>query len=164
MRKFRRQFELAAHCYLILDPRPGLHIIDINDAFGHATMTKRMNAAGGRIFDIFPDNPGEPSADRVSNLYSSFRSAAETGRPHAMPVQRYDIRNSEGKFVERCWRPLNKPIIDSEGDSSICWLMQRTSRARHCLRREPLDWSHNAEMPRRASNSTRTNRVIDLAA
>ena len=32
VREFRREFENSQCPYLILDPRPGLHIIDINDA------------------------------------------------------------------------------------------------------------------------------------
>jgi hypothetical protein len=30
-----------------------------------------------------------------------LRTAAETGRPHFMPVQRYDLRRPDGKFAER---------------------------------------------------------------
>ena len=32
-----------------------------------------------------------------------------------MAVQRYDIRDPDGKFVERHWQPINSPIHDSDG-------------------------------------------------
>jgi PAS domain-containing protein len=113
--QFQREFENSPHLYLVLDPRPGLHIIDVNDAYARATMTTRAVVAGERLFNVFPDNPDDPFADGVSNLYASLRSAAETGRPHAMQMQRYDLRCPDGKFVERYWRPVNSPVFDDKG-------------------------------------------------
>jgi hypothetical protein len=39
--------------YLALDPRPGLHIIDINDSYAHATMTTRAVVVGRPFFEVF---------------------------------------------------------------------------------------------------------------
>jgi hypothetical protein len=63
----------------------------------------------------FPGQSGRPTADGVSNLYASFKIAAETGRPHAMQAERYDVRDQSGAFVERYWRPVNTPLLDQEG-------------------------------------------------
>ena len=115
IRQFQRRFESSPLCYLLLDPRPGLHIVDINDAYGGATMTERTRIVGARLFEIFPDNPDDPMADGASNLYTSLRVAADTLKPHAMPVQRYDVRDPTGRFVERHWRPINTPITDDNG-------------------------------------------------
>jgi hypothetical protein len=32
-----------------------------------------------------------------------------------MAVQRYDIRDPGGQFVERHWQPINSPIHDRDG-------------------------------------------------
>jgi len=112
---FRVQFGTSPTPYLALDPRPGLHIIDINDAYARATMTGRVAVVGRPIFDVFPDNPDDPRADGVSNLYASLRAAADSRQPNAMPIQRYDIRDADGRFIERYWRQLNTPVFDSEG-------------------------------------------------
>jgi hypothetical protein len=64
---------------------------------------------------VFPDNPDDAAADGASNLYAWLRIAAETGRPHAMEVQRYDMRDPTGRFVERDWRPRNTPVFDAAG-------------------------------------------------
>ena len=112
---FRLQFGSSAAPYLALDPGPGLHVIDINDAYAQATMTRRAAVVGRPIFEVFPDNPDDPRADGVSNLYASLRAAAESRQPNAMPIQRYDIRDADGRFVERYWRQLNTPVFDSEG-------------------------------------------------
>jgi signal transduction histidine kinase len=114
--EFQRDFEASSKPYLLLDPRPGLHIVDINDAYGRATMTQRRAIVGEGLFDIFPDNPGDTSADGVSNLHASLSLVVQTGRPHRMAIQRYDIRDGSGLFVERHWQPLNTPIFGEDGE------------------------------------------------
>ena len=100
---------------MLLDPGPGLHIVDINDAYGRATFTNRNDVVGRSLFEIFPDNPDDELADGVSNLYASLRTVVRTGQPHAMAVQRYDIRDLQGQFVERHWQPINSPVHDGDG-------------------------------------------------
>ncbi|TFV68792.1 diguanylate cyclase [Bradyrhizobium frederickii] len=114
-RQFQPEFDASPHPYMLLDPGPGLVIIDINDAYAAATLTDRDEIAGRSLFEIFPDNPDDPLADGVSNLYSSLKIVGETGRAHAMAVQRYDIRDPGGVFVERHWQPINSPIHDAAG-------------------------------------------------
>jgi hypothetical protein len=67
------------------------------------------------MFSVFPDNPDDPLADGVNNLYTSLCRAAETGQAHKMMVQHYDIRDLNGKFVERYWQPVNTPLVDQKG-------------------------------------------------
>lgn len=112
----RREFEASPSPYLIVDPRPGMHIVDINDAYAGVTMTMRSRIAGERLFDVFPDNPEDQAADGVNNLFASLRTATETGRPHTMKVQRYDVRDVSGRFVVKYWQPVNTPILDDRGN------------------------------------------------
>lgn len=114
--RLRAEFETSAHPFLLLDPRPGLHIVDVNEAYARATMVSRAKVVGERLFDVFPDNPDDPHADGVSNLYNSLRIAAETGRPHEMSVQKYDVRSPAGLFVRRFWKQVNTPIFDDIGN------------------------------------------------
>lgn len=113
--QFQPQFEASSHPYMLLDPAPGLRIVDINDAYAQATFTRREDVVGRSLFEIFPDNPDDALADGVSNLYASLRTVVKTGQPHAMAIQRYDIRNPDGQFVERHWQPVNSPIHDRDG-------------------------------------------------
>lgn len=115
LRRVRGGFERAPQPRLLLHPGPGLNIIDINDAYARVTMTAADKVAGQPLFDVFPDNPDDPAADGVSNLYASLRKAAGTGRPHAMAIQRYDIRDASGQFLERYWQPVNTPILNDAG-------------------------------------------------
>jgi hypothetical protein len=89
--------------------------VEVNRAFEAAAGVTREAAAGQPIFGLFPDNPDDPNADGVSQLYASLRKVAETGLPHAMAVQRYDVRDGGGDYVERHWRPVNSPLHDEAG-------------------------------------------------
>jgi hypothetical protein len=119
--QYWRRVENSPHPYLLLDPGPGLHIFDVNDAYALATMTRRSDVAGRSLFEVFPDNPADPAADGVSNLFSSLQIAAETGKLHEMPIQRYDVRDPRGNFVERHWQPINSPVHADDGQL-ICLL------------------------------------------
>ncbi|WP_404710702.1 hypothetical protein [Sphingomonas sp. MMS24-J13] len=101
---------------LIIDPRPGLHIIEVNGAYEIATMTQGGRISGQRLFDIFPDNPTDMTASGVANLFASLKIAGDSREPHAMAIQRYDIRDDHGTFVERYWQTRNIPLFRQNGE------------------------------------------------
>ncbi|UGX91148.1 PAS domain-containing protein [Bradyrhizobium barranii subsp. barranii] len=113
--EFLADFDTSPPPYLLLDPGPGLQIVDVNAAYAAATFTSRPDILGRSLFQVFPDDPDQPFADGVANLYNSLKTVAKTGRPHAMAVQRYDIRDTAGIFVERHWQPINTPVHDEVG-------------------------------------------------
>jgi len=113
--QFQSEFDNSPHPYMLLDPGPGLHIIDINGAYAEATFINCSDVVGRSLFEVFPDNPDDVLADGVSNLYASLRAVVHTGQPHAMAIQRYDKRDRSNKFVERHWQPINTPIHDQNG-------------------------------------------------
>ena len=113
--QFQSEFDNSPYPYMLLDPGPGLHIVDINDAYATVTFITRSDVVGKSLFEIFPDNPDDALADGVSNLYASLQIVTQTGQPHAMAIQRYDIRYPSGEFVERHWQPVNTPIHDKNG-------------------------------------------------
>jgi DNA-binding response OmpR family regulator len=57
---FQALFQSTPGLYLVL--APGLNIVAVTDPYLHATMTKREVILGRGIFDVFPDNPNDPSA------------------------------------------------------------------------------------------------------
>jgi hypothetical protein len=109
-----RIFDAFPHSYLILNR--DLLIVDVNKEYAGNTFTDPDLILGRCIFDVFPDNPGDPNANGVRNLSTSLRQVINSRAQHAMPWQRYDVRNRDGVFVERHWSPLNKPVLDSNGD------------------------------------------------
>lgn len=114
---FRALFEFAPGHYLVLNP--DLEIVAVTNAYLKATMTKREEILGRGIFDVFPDNPDDVSADGVSNLRRSLERVLKDRRADTMAVQKYDVRRPEsegGEFEERYWSPVNTPIFDSKGE------------------------------------------------
>ena len=112
---FRKLFEGVPGLYLVLEP--DFTIVAVSDAYC-ATMTKRERIIGKGLFEIFPDNPDDPTATGTRNLRASLNRVLETGAADAMAVQKYDIRRPEaegGGFEERHWSPVNSPIFDASG-------------------------------------------------
>ena len=109
---YQMLFESAPGLYLVVDPT--FEIVAASDAYLAATMTERHDIVGGNLFDVFPDNPDDPSATGTRNLRASLDKVLRTGEPHAMPVQKYDIRKPRsegGGFEERFWSPVNTPVF-----------------------------------------------------
>lgn len=113
---YRALLQTAPDRYLILAPDPPMFtIMDASDAYLTATMTTRAQIVGRGLFDVFPDNPDDPTADGTRNLRASLAIALEQRRPHAMALQKYDVRKPGSEaFEQRYWSPLNTPVLDSE--------------------------------------------------
>ncbi|WP_167884840.1 hybrid histidine kinase/response regulator LvrA [Leptospira fluminis] len=115
---FRLLFESIPGLYLVLDPK--LTIIAVSEAYLSATKTVRSEILGRWLFDVFPDNPSDPSATGVSNLRDSLEAVLREKTQNAMAVQKYDIRLPEsegGHFIAKYWSPVNSPVFDSAGNT-----------------------------------------------
>ena len=110
---YHRLFDELPGLYMILNT--DLTISTVNKAYARATMIDRAQVAGRPLFEVFPDNPDDPTADGVSNLRASLNRVLETGRPDTMPIQRYDVRGPGGTFEERYWTPINCPVLAEDG-------------------------------------------------
>jgi signal transduction histidine kinase/DNA-binding response OmpR family regulator len=114
---FKLLFESAPGLYLVL--APDLKIVAVSDAYARATMTRREEVLGRRLFEVFPDNPDDPGADGVRNLSASLKRVAQNGVADTMAVQKYDIprpKSQGGGFEERYWSPVNSPVFSSDGE------------------------------------------------
>src|ERR1700737_1433565 len=121
---FQALFQSAPGLYLVLTP--DLNIVAVSDAYLRATMTKREEILGRGIFDVFPDNPDDPSATGVRNLRTSLQRVIQDKAPDTMAVQKYDIRKPEsegGGFEERFWSPVNSPVFGS--DKGVVYIIHR---------------------------------------
>ena len=126
MAGFRETFGLSPKLCMALDAGPGLHIIEVNDAFVQESLHGREALVGKPLFSTFPDNPDDPAATGVSALYASLRMAVATGETQFMPLQRYDVQSPDGAFVERYWRVTNGPVYDDRG--RLLYILQQTER------------------------------------
>ena len=108
---FQREFESTPLACLLIDPRPGLRIIDQNDAFDRATGMSAKKAVGERVFVAYPDNPNDIASDGVSNVFKSMQIAAKTQRPYSS-FTRYDACGADGIWRRHYWQYTDIPVID----------------------------------------------------
>jgi len=113
---FHSLFESAPGLYLVLTP--DLRIVAVTDGYLRATMTTREGILGRYLFDVFPDNPADPSATGVNNLRASLERVRANRAADVMAIQKYDIRRPEPEgsiFEERYWSPINSPVFGRAG-------------------------------------------------
>jgi PAS domain S-box-containing protein len=114
---FSAVFDATPSPYLLLST--DLTIVSVNQAYLQATRTVRENILGRHVFEVFPDNPGDPDASGVANLAASFQRVLQNKCADAMVIQKYDIPvpGAEGvQFEERYWNPVNTPVFNAAGD------------------------------------------------
>ncbi|HTH95428.1 MAG TPA: ATP-binding protein [Rhodocyclaceae bacterium] len=121
MLDFKLLFDSAPDLYMVLSPT--LHIVAATDAYLRATLVERDQAIGRPLFDVFPDNPEDPSADGVRNLRLSLEYVLQHRITNTMAVQKYDVRNADGVFEERHWSCVNTPVFDAHG--KVCVIIHR---------------------------------------
>jgi two-component system CheB/CheR fusion protein len=130
---FRVLFESTPGLYLVMTP--ALEIVAVSDAYLRATMTKRVDIMGRHLFDVFPDNPDDPTATGVRNLTTSLNRVLAEKRPDAMAIQKYDIRRPEaegGHFEERYWSPVNSPVLGAGGE--VLYIIHRVEDVTEFIR------------------------------
>jgi len=80
-------------------------------------MTRRKEILGRHLFDVSPDNPGDPTTTAVANTRASLDRVLQHRVPDTMGVQKHDIRRPESKgggFEERYWSPVNSPVLEAK--------------------------------------------------
>lgn len=110
----RQVFNTIDHKYLLLTP--DFTILEANRSYLAATLTDLAAISRRNVFDVFPDNPGDPNADGVRNLTASLQRVLQSKTTDAMQRQRYDIRARDGAWLERHWQPVNYPVLDHNGE------------------------------------------------
>lgn len=137
---FRALFEAAPASYLVLTPGPDFTIVAVSDAYLRATMTRRESILGKGLFEVFPDNPGDPGATGTRNLRASLQRVMSEGVADAMAVQKYDIQRpaAEGSgFEERYWSPVNSPVFD--GGKALKYIIHRVEDVTEFVRLKQSD-------------------------
>ncbi len=121
---FKTLFESLPALVLVLDP--DLHIVAATNAYLEATLTGRDDIIGRHLFEVFPDNPDDPSADSLRNTRASMQRVLQNRVPDTMVVQRHDVRrpaSAGGGFEERYWSPVNSPVLNDDG--SLAYIIHR---------------------------------------
>ncbi|TQM44334.1 ATP-binding protein [Pseudonocardia cypriaca] len=156
---FRLIFESAPGCFLVLDP--DFTIVAVSDAYAQSTMTERDLIVGQNVFTIFPDNPDDSGAEGVQNLRASLERVRRDRTTDVMPVQKYDIRDSDGDFEERFWSPTNVPVVGSDG--VLRFIIHRVEDVTDHLRLQRSDEAQQREVVAQSSAAARASRELKVA-
>ena len=95
--------------YLILDPQ--FNIVEATDNYLETTYTKRENIVGKNVFEVFPDNPSDPTLEGRGVLIKSLKEVLATKKAHKMPMIKYDIKGIDNTFEEKWWSVVNTPVL-----------------------------------------------------
>ena len=113
---FTRMFRASPTPFLVMEPdAPRFTIRDVNDAYLAATMTTREGLVGRGVFDVFPDNPFDPTME-MSTVRASLERVLATREPDRLARIKFDIARSGGGFEERWWSPINSAVLDERGE------------------------------------------------
>ena len=92
---FRALFELSPALCVIVSPDLDFRILAASDAYLKATFTKREEIVGKKLFDVFPDNPDDPSANGSENVGASLERVLKTRTAERLDIQKYDVPRPE---------------------------------------------------------------------
>ncbi|WP_406511472.1 SpoIIE family protein phosphatase [Streptomyces sp. NBC_00161] len=100
---------------------PELVYVDVNEEFLRMAGRTREQLVGRYLFDVFPDNPGDPAATGARNLQASLQRVLATGERDTMALQRYDVESAErpGEWDERYWSPVNAAALGPDGRVAV---------------------------------------------
>lgn len=153
---------------LVLPDAPKFTILDANKAYLKATGAAIDDLAGKGIFEAFPDNPGNETANGVANLSASLQRVISTGKPHKMAPQRYDVPvRGTGAFEERYYDPENIPIVDPGGCTlvivhTVSDITERMLQQKRQRRLEKESQLAQAELHQLTTVSQAANWELDL--
>ena len=139
---FKYLFEGLPDLYLILDTE--FKILAVSHAYAQATLTQSDAILGKGLFEVFPDNPNDPTAEGVRNLHASLRRVLQTRTADSMPIQKYDIRIPEdqgGGFQEKYWSPANTPVLN--GDGEIMYIIHKVEDVTEFVQLKKQDLEKN---------------------
>jgi PAS domain S-box-containing protein len=119
---YRLLFASTTSAVLVLDL--DLVVVDVTPAFCTLLGRTCEELLGRGIATLFPENPGDSTADGLQAVLTSLETVRDTGERHTLPLQRYDIKDREtGEYSERYWSIVNSPVRDDDG--AVVLLMNR---------------------------------------
>ncbi len=133
---FRVLFEGSPDILLVLLPdAPRFTIVGATRSRLLATHTTAEQFGKG-LFEVFPDNPDDPSATGTANLRASLERVVATRAPDTMAVQKYDIRGPDGSFQTKYWSPKNLAVLSPSGE--VLYILHRVEDVTELVRATEL--------------------------
>ncbi|MCM2476278.1 PAS domain-containing protein [Rhizobium sp. CG5] len=150
-------FDEAPNPYVLVDR--DLVMVGMNVAYLAATMRKREDLLGRKMFDAFPS---DPNSGPGRMLRTSLARVFETGKVDHIPLITYPIALPSGEMEERYWSATHTPIRDDDGKTAF--ILQHTVDVTefHKLRQMAgTDWKVQTDILNRAGALSDQNLLLD---
>jgi hypothetical protein len=119
---------LPGNNVLVLPDKPLFTIVGVSDAYLKTTGRTRDVLIGKGLFEVFPNNPYDANKVSEKTVRASLEYALHHKEPHQLPMQRYDVANSNNVFEERYWKATNKPVLSDSGE--VLYLRRSNKRSK----------------------------------
>jgi len=114
---YKKLFQSLSAAYIVFDVNdPTFTILEENEAHASIAMSKRSEAIGKPLLDVFPDNSKSYKETGKSDLIESLRKVIRTKKKDVMPDLHYDIPDEKGKFEQRYWSVEHHPVVGENGE------------------------------------------------
>ncbi len=107
---------LPGNCALLLPNTPVFTVLAATNGFFQTAGRRPEELIGKGLFDAFPSPPDDVKGLSVKRLRASLEEVLAQRKPHSLLLYRYDITGSDGRFEERYWSAVNKPVLGQTGE------------------------------------------------
>jgi hypothetical protein len=107
---------LSSNSYLMRIDAPRYTIIAVTPQHLSLTGLKKEDVIGKGVFEVFPPNVNDPTDTGAQDFLASLQYVINHKEPHQLPIQRYDIMDNQGRYMEKYWKAESKPMLSPEGE------------------------------------------------
>ncbi len=125
VKDYKELFEQSSELVVVMDTN--FTVVAASDAYLKVTKTIREDITGKNIFDIFPDNPNDITADGAGKMRASFNRVIINKKADTLAILKYDIpkpQSEGGGFEVKYWRTVNSPMPDT--NNKLEYIIQRS--------------------------------------
>ena len=110
-------FETRPGIAMLLRPdSPKFTVLAVSNDFLRATGFKKEDVIGKGHFELAPPNPDAPQFSGEEKIRACYAQLLQNKQPNQLPLQRYDLRQPNGSFLEKYWTVINTPVLSETGE------------------------------------------------
>ncbi|MFP4597990.1 MAG: PAS domain-containing protein, partial [Persicimonas sp.] len=116
---FQKLFEVTPERYVLIGAdAPRYTLLAASDAYLDLVMLGRQEVIGRGLFELFPDDGGEPTSNEQFLMRGALEKVLREGKPHSLAAYRYDLPDpgAPDQTFERYWSPSLLPLINDDGE------------------------------------------------
>ncbi|MEZ4410993.1 MAG: ATP-binding protein [Polyangiales bacterium] len=150
---FARLFDLLPNPYMLVDRE--FRYVAANQAYLRVTGARFEDLVGRSLFDVFPNDPGDPRNESARTLRASFERVLASGETDFLAFIPYRVSTDEVRY----WSATHVPVLDDAGE--VRFILQQTSDVTEMVASEAPQIG--AAVLQRAQRVQETNAFLDAS-